>query len=243
MQMPAVKKYGTLVVQIIVEIAAFGGLAYALLCVTPLAAVGIVTTVTSLSFKVGGQPAQLIKLYKIKSSESVSWVAHGIATVSYISWCAYGLRENSWVIVASQALGTVGSLLTFHLVIHYRLNKAEPIMRYGLMFWLWDHETGKWRGSTHYEFTTARNEYLSLSGDGFRPYSLPLLNSAGMLEASLWYWSLDVSSGSGPSRLHQGMVTDANVPGAPSFGDMIAGMTRLGKQLAMTDLFIKAAVA
>jgi uncharacterized protein with PQ loop repeat len=203
----AIRKHKILTAQIAVETIAFGGFSYILLYLSPLAIVGIITTVTSLAFKVWGQPAQILLMYKQKSSEGISWTSHAIAAVSYVAWCLYGLRTDNWVIVASQSLGMVGSLLTLHLIFQYR---SSPPAKQGILFWVWDDDHDRWQKVTFFDYTRALDRYMNIA------------NPVRHDPATPWYWAAQYAG-----KLLQGTATDANVPENPSLQEIIDGITRL----------------
>lgn len=203
-------KHKILATQIAVETIAVGGFSYILLYISPLAIVGIITTVTSLGFKVWGQPAQLLSMYRRKSSEGIPWVTHAIATVSYISWCVYGLRTDNWVIVASQSLGVVGSFLTVHLIFQYR---NRPRVKHGVLFWIWNNKDSRWQKVTFFDYMNAREQYIDIAGP-IRYGTLP------------WYWAMRYNGG-----FLQGTVTDANVPDNPCLQEIFDGIIRFCEAL------------
>jgi uncharacterized protein with PQ loop repeat len=218
-----IRKHKILATQIAVETIAFGGFSYILLYVSPLAIVGIITTVTSLAFKVWGQPAQILLMYRQKSSEGISWTSHAIAAVSYVAWCLYGLRTDNWVIVASQSLGMVGSLLTLHLIFQYRSN---PPAKHDILFWVWDNEHDRWQKVTFFDYITARDRYLNIASP-FRDAHvyLPSYTSSQVFSyhtVAPWYWAAQHAG-----ELLQGTATDADVPENPSLQEIINGVARL----------------
>lgn len=220
MKIPDVKKPELLAAQIVTEIVIFGGLA-CMLYACPLALAGIATTATSLTFKIWGQPAQLLQLYRLKSSKGLSVTSYGIAAASYICWSVYGLRTGNWVILGSQLLGVVGSLLMLHLVVQYRLNRSTP--KQGVLFWLWNRENSTWQRTTSDEYIVAFMSYrLATSGSEFNadPYDAYTCATPG---TSLpVYWSAQING-----ELLQGMVTDTNISERPPFAELVNGMMRL----------------
>ena len=92
----------------------------------------ILTSGTSIAFKVIGLPDQVLRLLRTKSSRGMSYLYHGVATVSYLSWAAYGWRTHDMVILLSQGWGIPGSFIIFHLVLRYRLIERTSVSKAGL---------------------------------------------------------------------------------------------------------------
>lgn len=78
------------------------------------AIIGTLTVIVSLLAKVLGQPAQIRKNFKRKSTEGLSTMMIVIAWSSYLLWTIHGILKQDWVLIFGQSLGvlTMGIVLT-----------------------------------------------------------------------------------------------------------------------------------
>ena len=82
------------------------------------AIVAALTLILSLLTKFIGLPDQIVKNYKRKSTDGLSFSYYLIAFLSYVAWTAHGLIQHDSVIVFAQVLGivTTGAILCQMLV-------------------------------------------------------------------------------------------------------------------------------
>ena len=73
----------------------------------PIEIVGDITIAISLISKVIGCPDQIIKIFRRKSTEGISFANWFIGLIAYAVWTLYGFLKQDWVIVWSQVLGIV----------------------------------------------------------------------------------------------------------------------------------------
>jgi len=84
------------------------------------AIIGTLTVVFSLLAKVLGQPDQIRKNFKRKSTEGLSTIMITIAVISYSLWTIHGIIEKDWVLIFGQSLGVLTSGIILTQIILYR---------------------------------------------------------------------------------------------------------------------------
>ena len=84
------------------------------------AIIGTLTVVFSLLAKVLGQPDQIRKNFKRKSTEGLSTIMITIAVISYLLWTIHGIIEKDWVLIIGQSLGVLTSGIILMQIIIYR---------------------------------------------------------------------------------------------------------------------------
>ena len=72
--------------------------------------IGIAVFTVSLLTKVIGFPDQLMRNFRRKSTEGVSFSFAILSFISYILWGIYGLLQQDWVVLWAQ--GILGSAIT-----------------------------------------------------------------------------------------------------------------------------------
>ncbi len=82
--------------------------------------IGILTVVFSFAAKVIGQPSQMIKNYKRKSTEGLSTIMFVIAFLSYTFYTIHGILSKDWVVIAGQSLGVITSGIILWQIMHYK---------------------------------------------------------------------------------------------------------------------------
>ena len=79
----------------------------------------IATVILGVLMSVGYFP-QAYKVYKKKSAEDVSWFSYIIFAIGTATWTIYGIYKHDWIIIASFAIGVLGSWLVLALMFIYR---------------------------------------------------------------------------------------------------------------------------
>ena len=82
--------------------------------------IGILTVTFSFLAKVIGQPDQMRRNYKRKSTEGVSTILYIIAFLSYTFYTIHGILQKDWVIIAGQSVGVITSGIILGQIIYYK---------------------------------------------------------------------------------------------------------------------------
>ena len=85
--------------------------------------IGLLTIITSLAVKVIGYPAQIIEIQKSKSVQGVSLTLSILSVITYVCWTIHGIIQKDMVVVWSQSLGIVMSIIVLWQVIYFRQTK------------------------------------------------------------------------------------------------------------------------
>ncbi|MGV8141031.1 MAG: SemiSWEET family transporter [Candidatus Woesearchaeota archaeon] len=81
----------------------------------------ILTTVMGIVMSLAYFP-QAYKIFKNKSSESISIISYCIFALGTSTWLVYGILTKSWIIILSFIPGVIGSWLVLILTVRY-INK------------------------------------------------------------------------------------------------------------------------
>ena len=84
------------------------------------AIIGTLTVIFSLLAKILGQPDQIRKNFKRKSTEGLSTTMIVIAVISYALWTIHGIIEKDWVLIFGQSLGVLTMSIILIQIILYR---------------------------------------------------------------------------------------------------------------------------
>ncbi len=84
------------------------------------AIIGTLTVIFSLLAKILGQPDQIRKNFKRKSTEGLSTIMIVIAVISYSLWTIHGIIEKDWVLIFGQSLGVLTMSIILIQIILYK---------------------------------------------------------------------------------------------------------------------------
>jgi uncharacterized protein with PQ loop repeat len=87
--------------------------------------IGILTIVSSLSVKLIGYPAQIVKIQKNKKVDGLSITLAIISFVTYIFWTLHGIVKQDNVIIVAQSMGVFTSGIVLFQIIKYRKTKTS----------------------------------------------------------------------------------------------------------------------
>lgn len=90
---------------------------------TTITFAGVIATLTlifGILVKIIGFPDQIIKNYKLKSTEGLSTKFIVLSIIVYILWTIHGFLQDDWVLIIGQGLGIITTGVIFGQILWYK---------------------------------------------------------------------------------------------------------------------------
>ena len=87
---------------------------------TAVGLVSLLTVIASISIKLIGEPDQIRRNYKRRSTVGLSPLLYGLSVLSYSLWTVHGFQTGDIAIIVAQSVGIVTSGIVLFQMWHYR---------------------------------------------------------------------------------------------------------------------------
>jgi uncharacterized protein with PQ loop repeat len=89
--------------------------------------VSLMTVIASISIKLIGEPDQIRRNYKRRSTVGLSPLLYGLSVLSYSLWTVHGLQTGDMAIIVAQSAGILTSGIILFQMWRYRKSHASSI--------------------------------------------------------------------------------------------------------------------